>query len=146
MDAKIDTLTLQHFIGGENVGSSGGEKFDVLNPLDDSLYCRAARGTGDDMRSAIAAARSSFDSYRDTLPKDRERWLMRVADIMEERKAEILDCLIDEIGSPIGKAMFEFDKGLSMVRAAAGLCRNVRGETIPSLWVLSESLPHSTYR
>ncbi len=132
MDAKIDTLTLQHFIGGENVGSSGGEKFDVLNPLDDSLYCRAARGTGDDMRSAIAAARSSFESYRDTLPKERERWLMRVADIMEERKAEILDCLIDEIGSPIGKAMFEFDKGLSMVRAAAGLCRNVRGETIPS--------------
>lgn len=132
MDAKIDTLTLQHFIGGENVGSSGGEKFDVLNPLDDSLYCRAARGTGDDMRSAIAAARSSFGSYKDTLPKDRERWLMRVADIMEERKAEILDCLIDEIGSPIGKAMFEFDKGLSMVRAAAGLCRNVRGETIPS--------------
>ncbi len=132
MDAKIDTLTLQHFIGGENVGSSGGEKFDVLNPLDDSLYCRAARGTGDDMRSAIAAARSSFESYRETLPKERERWLMRVADIMEERKAEILDCLIDEIGSPIGKAMFEFDKGLSMVRAAAGLCRNVRGETIPS--------------
>ena len=28
--------------------------------------------------------------------------------------------------------MFEFTKGLTMVRAAAGLCRNVRGETIPS--------------
>ena len=132
MDAKIDTLTLQHFIGGKHVNASGGEQFDVLNPLDDSLYCRAAKGTGDDMRSAIGAARTAFGSYKDTLPKDRERWLMRVADIMEQRKAEILDCLIDEIGSPIGKAMFEYDKGLSMVRAAAGLCRNMRGETIPS--------------
>jgi acyl-CoA reductase-like NAD-dependent aldehyde dehydrogenase len=28
--------------------------------------------------------------------------------------------------------MFEFTKGLTMIRAAAGLCRNVRGETIPS--------------
>ena len=28
--------------------------------------------------------------------------------------------------------MFEFSKGLTMVRAAAGMCRNVRGETIPS--------------
>ena len=28
--------------------------------------------------------------------------------------------------------MFEFAKGLTMVRAAAGMCRNVRGETIPS--------------
>jgi len=32
----------------------------------------------------------------------------------------------------VQKAMFEFTKGLTMVRAAAGLCRNVRGETIPS--------------
>ena len=28
--------------------------------------------------------------------------------------------------------MFEFGKSLTMVRAAAGLGRNVRGETIPS--------------
>jgi acyl-CoA reductase-like NAD-dependent aldehyde dehydrogenase len=51
---------------------------------------------------------------------------------MEERQKDLVDCLIDEIGSPVQKAMFEFTKGLTMVRAAAGLCRNVRGETIPS--------------
>ena len=58
--------------------------------------------------------------------------LLRVAELMEERKSDLIDCLIDEIGSPIQKAMFEFSKGLTMVRAAAGMCRNVRGETIPS--------------
>ena len=63
---------------------------------------------------------------------DRERMLLRVAELMEERKSDLIDCLIDEIGSPIQKAMFEFSKGLTMVRAAAGMCRNVRGETIPS--------------
>jgi acyl-CoA reductase-like NAD-dependent aldehyde dehydrogenase len=51
---------------------------------------------------------------------------------MEARQKDLVDCLIDEIGSPFQKAMFEFTKGLTMVRAAAGLCRNVRGETIPS--------------
>ncbi len=51
---------------------------------------------------------------------------------MEERESECLDCLIDEIGSTIAKARFEFGKGLAMIRAAAGMCRNVRGETIPS--------------
>jgi len=132
MDAKTDILTLQHFIDGQGVDASGGEKFEVLNPLDDSIYCHAAKGTGDDMRTAIGSAKAAFESYRETLPKERERWLLRVAEIMEQRKDDILDCLIDEIGSPIGKAMFEFDKGLTMIRAAAGLCRNVRGETIPS--------------
>ena len=132
MNVKTDVSTLQHWIGGEWVDASGGETFDVLNPIDDSLYCRAAKGTGDDMRTAVSAAKSAFTSYSETLPKERELWLLRAAEIMEQRKSELLDCLVDEIGSPIGKAMFEFEKGLTMVRAAAGLCRYVRGETLPS--------------
>ena len=132
MDTKTDIKALQHFIGGAWVDAESGETFDVLNPLDDSLYALAPRGSGDDMRKAIAAAKATFHEYRDTLPKDRERWLMRVAEIMEERKSELIDCLIDEIGSPVQKAMFEFEKGLTMVRAAAGMCRYMRGETIPS--------------
>ncbi|WP_417416737.1 aldehyde dehydrogenase family protein [Hoeflea sp.] len=132
MKTNTAVKTLQHFIGGEWIDAETKATFEVLNPLDDSLYAHAAKGTGGDMRKAVAAAKSAFSGYRETLPKDRERWLLRVAEIMEARKAELLDCLIDEIGSPIQKAMFEFEKGLTMVRAAAGLCRNVRGETIPS--------------
>ncbi len=132
MDAKTDIKTLQHFIGGEWVDAEGGNTFEDLNPLDDSLYANAARGTGNDMRKAIGAAKAAFPAYKETTPTERERWLLRVAEIMEERQKDLVDCLIDEIGSPIGKAMFEFTKGLTMVRAAAGLCRNVRGETIPS--------------
>ena len=130
MSAKANTKTLQHWIGGEWVGSE--ESFEVLNPLDDSIYCHAAKGTGENISAAVAAAKSAFVSFRETLPKERELWLLRSAEIMERRREEVLDCLIDEIGSPIGKANFEFDKGLTMLRAAAGLCRNVRGETIPS--------------
>lgn len=132
MDTKTEIKTLQHFIGGKWVDAEAGATFDVLNPLEDSLYARAAMGTGNDMLDAVAAAKLAFSSYRETTPTERERWLLRVAEIMEERKSELVDCLIDEIGSPFQKAMFEFTKGLTMVRAAAGLCRNVRGETIPS--------------
>ncbi|WP_323771697.1 aldehyde dehydrogenase family protein [Antarctobacter sp.] len=132
MDTKTEIKTLQHFIGGDWTDATGGETFAVLNPLDDSLYAHAARGSAEDMKRAVAAAKSAFADYRNTLPKERERWLLRVAEIMEARKQDLLDCLIDEIGSPIQKAMFEFDKGLTMVRAAAGMCRNVRGETFPS--------------
>ena len=82
--------------------------------------------------NAVAAAKAAFTSYKETTPTERERWLLRVAEIMEARQKDLVDCLIDEIGSPVQKAMFEFTKGLTMIRAAAGLCRNVRGETIPS--------------
>ncbi|WP_146347901.1 aldehyde dehydrogenase family protein [Phaeobacter marinintestinus] len=132
MDGKTDIRTLQQFIGGDWVDAENGATFEVLNPLDDSLYAHAAKGTGADMQRAVAAARAAFPAYKETTPTQRERWLLRVAEIMEARQAELVDCLIDEIGSPIQKAMFEFTKGLTMMRAAAGLCRNVRGETIPS--------------
>lgn len=132
MDAKTDIKALQHFIGGAWADASRGETFDVLNPLEDSLYAHAAKGDGEDMRRAVASAKAAFPAYKETTPTERERWLLRIAEIMEARRDELVDCLIDEIGSPVQKAMFEFNKGLTMVRAAAGMCRNVRGETIPS--------------
>ena len=124
--------TLKHFIAGEWVETKGGAVFDVLNPLDDSLYAQAAHGTAEDMQKAIQAAKAAFPAFRETTPTQREAWLLRVADLMEKRQKDLIDCLVEEIGSPVQKAMFEFTKGLTMVRAAAGLCRNVRGETIPS--------------
>ena len=132
MNKRTRKNPLQHFIGGAWIDSESGETFEDYNPLDDSLYARVAKGTGSDMHNAIYAAKTAFKAYRQTTPTQRERWLLRVAEIMEERQSELVDCLIDEIGSPIQKAMFEFTKGLTMIRAAAGMCRNVRGETIPS--------------
>ena len=132
MDKKIKTKQIKQFIGGAWVDGGNKETFEDLNPLDDSLYAQVAKGTEADVKNAVAAAKSAFKSFKQTTPTERERWLLRVAELMEERKSELIDCLIDEIGSPIQKAMFEFAKGLTMVRAAAGMCRNVRGETIPS--------------
>ena len=126
----MDAMKL--WIGGQWREASDKSTFDVLNPLDDSLYAGAAKGTTADMRDAVSAAKSTFQTFKNTSPKDREAWLIKAADVMQRRKDEILDCLIDEVGSPLSKAMFEFEKGVSMTRAAAGMARQVRGETIPS--------------
>ena len=132
MDGGTDSKSLKHFIAGQWVDAAAGAMFEVFNPLDDSHYAFAAKGTTEDIFNAVAAAKAAFTSYKETTPTERERWLLRVAEIMEARQKDLVDCLIDEIGSPVQKAMFEFTKGLTMIRAAAGLCRNVRGETIPS--------------
>ena len=132
MAKTTHTQPFQHFTGGDWVRSEDGALFDVLNPLDDSLYGQAAKGSAKDMDRAVQAAKAAFPAYRATLPMERERMLLRVAELMERRQADLVNCLVDEIGSPVSKAMFEFNKGLTMVRAAAGLCRYVRGETIPS--------------
>ena len=101
MDTKTETKTLQHFIGGTWVDAEDGGVFDVLNPLDDSLYAHAAKGTSADMRAAVAASKAAFPAYRDTTPTQRERMLLRVAELMEERQKDLVDCLIDEIDKGI---------------------------------------------
>ena len=126
----MDAMKL--WIDGKWQDASDGTTFEVLNPLDDSLYAMAAKGTEADMRDAVSAAKAAFPGFKNTTPNERETWLIKAAEIMERRKNDILDCLIDEVGSPFAKAMFEFKKGVSMTRAAAGLARQVRGETIPS--------------
>ena len=82
MDTKTDIKTLQHFIGGAWVDAKGGATFEVLNPLDDTLYALAAKGSASDMKKAVDAARAAFQSYKDTTPTERERWLLRIAEIM----------------------------------------------------------------
>jgi len=95
MDKKIKSKQIKQFIGGAWVDGANKETFDDINPLDDSLYAHVAKGTEADVKSAVAAAKSAFKSFKHTTPTERERWLLRVAELMEERKSELIDCLID---------------------------------------------------
>jgi acyl-CoA reductase-like NAD-dependent aldehyde dehydrogenase len=64
--------------------------------------------------------------------REREKWLINAAAILERDKQQFIDILIDEGGSTIGKAMFELDFSINFLRAAAGSCRHVTGQTLPS--------------
>jgi acyl-CoA reductase-like NAD-dependent aldehyde dehydrogenase len=120
------------WIGGETSPSSSNEYFDDHNPIDDSLYARAAKATSEDMDRAVQVAHGAFADYRQTVAKDREGWLIRAAQLLEEQSDDFADILIDEIGSPVSKARFEIVQSVSILRAAAGSARMATGKTMPS--------------
>lgn len=128
----MNIATHQHWIGGSSVEPIGGEYFDDLNPIDDSIYALAARGTEADIDRAVDAASDAFATYRKTLPMEREAWLLRAADILENQSGEFIDILIDEVGSPIVKAQKEVSVAINVLRAAAGAARSLAGKTMPS--------------
>jgi acyl-CoA reductase-like NAD-dependent aldehyde dehydrogenase len=127
-----DVIQSELWIGGEAIPASSGEYFDDLNPVDDSLYARAAAATEEDMRRAVQVAHEAYQANRHLLARDREVWFMRAADLVQRDFQEYVDLLIDEVGSPLGKAQFEVDYCISGLRAAAGIPRNLRGDVIPS--------------
>ncbi len=120
------------WIGGEHVAPSSGKYFDDLNPLDDSLYSRVAEATAADMDKAVQVAHRAFLANKHLLARDREVWFMNAASLVERDFKEYVDILIDEVGSPLGKAEFEVAYCISALRAAAGVPRSLRGDVIPS--------------
>ncbi len=120
-----------HWIGGKATPSGSGQYFDDLNPDDDSFYAQLAAGTAEDIDKAVQVAQETFRSYSKSLASEREAILSKTAELMEQNRQEFVDILIDEVGSPMGKAQFEVQYAISCLRAAAGITRQVRGDTIP---------------
>ena len=129
---KDEVRGLDHWIGGSPVAPGDGAYFESLNPIDDSLYSRAAAGTPADVDRAVEAADTAFRRNRDLSAGAREGWMIKASALMERDASQFADTLVDEIGSPIAKAGFETRFATSFLRAAAGVPRRIRGETIPS--------------
>lgn len=121
-----------HWIGGKAVPPEAGNYFTVTNPLQDSKMAEAAEGSVADIDRAVETAQQAFLSFRHSLPKERERIMCKAAEILERDRKDFIKILVDEIGSPVKKAGFEVEKGLTFFRAAAGMARNATGKTIPS--------------
>ncbi len=130
--SKNDVHSIDHWIDGKETEPHSSKYFPVNNPLDDAVMANAAAGSIEDINKAVETAHEAFQSFRHTLPKEREKILCKAADLLERDRKEFIDILVDEIGSPIKKAGFEVEKGLSFLRASAGMTRQVTGKTIAS--------------
>ena len=120
------------FINGQWTASSNGTLQDDFSPIDGSLYARVHQATREDLVAAVAAADTAFLKWGKTLARERERYLSAAADHLEANLPAYADVLINEGGSPWGKAMFETGFVVNMLRSAAGECRRIVGETMPS--------------
>jgi acyl-CoA reductase-like NAD-dependent aldehyde dehydrogenase len=120
------------WIGGKQVKPGSNAYFEDLNPLDDSLYSRAALATVQDIDLAVQTAHNAFQSYRHVMARDREKWLSDAAALVERDAQEYIDILVDEVGSPLFKAQFEVDYCIRAFRAASGVPRRLHGNTLPS--------------
>ena len=123
---------LGHWINNASVPASDGGVLESLNPMDDSLYAKVADGTPEDIDRAVQAAHEAFQTYKNTSNNEREGWLCKAADLVEQRREEFIEILAKEGGSTRRKAEFETGKAISFLRAAVGMVRQVSGKTLPT--------------
>jgi gamma-glutamyl-gamma-aminobutyraldehyde dehydrogenase len=96
--------TVHHIDGRDEPG--GGRTFEVVSPRDGRVIANVADGGEAEVSLAVAAARRAFDSgpWPRLAPADRGRVLTRLADLVEERRAELALTISLEMGKPITEA------------------------------------------
>lgn len=114
---------IQHYIGGEFVDSIDGDTFDVLNPVDNQPYIKAASGKKADIEAAVAAATQAFTSgpWPTMLPRERARVLNKIADIVESREQVLAEMESFDSGLPITQALGQARRAAENFRFFADL-------------------------
>ncbi len=89
-------------IAGRNV-QAHGKVFDVISPHTEQSIAEVAAAGPADVDLAVNAARAAFDSgpWGRTEPLERVAAIRRLADVYDQRRAEMADTITAEIGAPI---------------------------------------------
>ncbi len=122
----------QVFYGGSWREVSNSRSFEVRNPASEEICARVADASLADVKSAISSASKANDAWRDLSHTRRAGFLLKAADLMEERQQDFVDALVEEGGAWIGKAMFETAYSAEALRAAAAMVFHMNGEVLPS--------------
>ena len=120
------------FINGEWKESSSNSVVDNINPATGKAFAKIHQATDKDIDAAVAAAVAAGKEWCNTGPTVRERVLIKAAEILDRRRDEIIQLLIEETGCVFGTAWYQVEYSMDSMRSAAGECRRLVGETIPS--------------
>ncbi|NGO68154.1 aldehyde dehydrogenase [Streptomyces boncukensis] len=93
-----------HVDGADEPGS--GATYAAVSPRDGQLLAQVADGGAAEVDAAVAAARRAFDSgpWPRLAPAERGRVLIRIADLLEERREEMALTISLEMGKPVTDA------------------------------------------
>ncbi|MFI1209463.1 aldehyde dehydrogenase [Streptomyces sp. NPDC020802] len=103
--AEALTLSVSHHIDGAEEPGGGGS-FAVVSPRDGRTLTRVADGGKAEVDAAVAAARRAFDTgpWPRLAPAERGRVLLRIADLLQERRADLALTVTLEMGKTIRDA------------------------------------------
>ncbi|MFD0668318.1 aldehyde dehydrogenase family protein [Ramlibacter sp. MAHUQ-53] len=118
-------------IGGRWVPSLSGRTFETADPATGEVLARLARGSAADVDAAVTAARRAFENgWNRAKPFERQRLLLRFADLVEAHYDDfaMLDTL--DMGMPISRSTLNRNRVVGMIRFYAGLATALQGQTI----------------
>lgn len=122
---------LKMYINGEWRESRSKETRDIYNPATGEVIAKATEGTIEDAREAIQAAKAAFESgvWSEMPPVERAKYLMKIADKLEERAEELAHLETMDNGKPLRESSADVADAANCFRYYAGLITKPDGVT-----------------
>lgn len=125
-------MDVRLLIGNDDLPSSSGATFDRKNPISGNIVSRAAAATVADALTAVDAAAHAFSAWSNLGPSERRNKLLRSAELLEARSAEFSSLMTEELGATAAWGAFNVHFAAQMLREAAAITTQIKGEVIPS--------------
>jgi betaine-aldehyde dehydrogenase len=123
-----DKRTLQNLVAGEHVDPVDGRRADLVDPSTGEVFASAPVSGAEDVDRAYAAAATAFETWGRTTPAERQRALLRFADLVEEHADELVALESQNTGKPIAlTASEELPPAVDQIRFFAGAARVLEG-------------------
>ena len=106
--------------------------FERRDPVTGAVASRAIAGRKADVDRAVEAAASAFATWSRTGPNDRRTILNKAADLLEARTGAFIETCIAETGATAPWIGFNLMLGARILREAAAMTTQIKGEVIPS--------------
>lgn len=122
----------QLFIAGKWLDASDGRTIAVQNPATGNEIGRVAHASLKDLESAVAAAQTGFQSWRDLTAIARSKIMRTAASLLRERLESIAQLLTLEQGKPLAEAKSEILSAADITEWFADEGLRVYGRIVPS--------------
>ncbi|MGP3928296.1 gamma-aminobutyraldehyde dehydrogenase [Streptomyces sp. 8N616] len=121
---------LRNYIDGEFRDAADGRTTEVVNPATGEVYATAPLSAAADVDAAMEAAAAAFPAWRDLVPAERQKALLKIADAVEARAEELIAAESENTGKPIGLTRSEeIPPMVDQIRFFAGAARLLEGRS-----------------
>ena len=121
---------LRNFVGGTHVEPVDGRYADLIDPSTGEVFAAAPVSGQADVDRAMEAAATAFEGWRDATPRERQLALLKFADAVEARAADLVDAECQNTGKPRQLTLDEeLPPAVDHFRFFAGAARVLEGKS-----------------
>lgn len=129
--AKYIDDSYKLYIGGKWVDASDAGTFETYCPANGERLATCAEATEQDVDHAVKAAWKAWETWKDVSPEERQRILIKIAEIIEDNRERLAQIEMMDNGKPIRETMgADVPLAADHFRYFAGAVRTEEGEAV----------------